>query len=200
VRKIYSFAMVDENLCIGDRICENICVTKAISVVDKKAFVNESRCVNCKRCMDACLPQAIPMKQRKEPIILGVNANEVDQNKLKELCARANFDPEEPVCVCTFTTAKEIAASVLKGAKTPEDVTLMTGARSACGMWCMAPILRILNAHYKDIPESDNYRWYNIKSDLWNTSKDVNDKYPEYRLEEDKELFKKGIFHNLLGH
>lgn len=200
MRKIYLTAIVDENLCVGDKICENICVVKAIKVVDKKAVVDESRCVNCKRCMDACPPQAISMKQRHEPMVLGVDVSIVDQEELNALCRQANFDPDEPVCLCTFTTAKEVAAAVLLGAKTPEDITLMTGARSACGMWCMAPILRILNAHFKDFPESDNYRWYNIKSDLWSVSGDVNEKYPEYRLEEDKELYKKGVFHNLIRH
>ncbi len=154
----------------------------------------------CKKCQDACQPQAITMKQREEILVLDVNTDEVDQEKLKELCALANLAPDTPVCLCTFTTAKEVAASVIKGAKTPEDVTLMTGARSACGMWCIAPILRILNVYYKDLPKSDNYRWYNIEPNLWDTNTEVNDKYPEYHLEEDKVLYKKGIFHNLLGY
>lgn len=192
--------MVDPDLCVGDKICENICVTGAIRVVDKKAVVDESRCVMCTRCQDACPTRAIQMKQRETPLLLRVNTDEVDPEKLKELCARANYTPEEPVCLCTFTTAGEIAASILKGAKTPEDVTAMTGARSACGMWCIAPILRLLNAHYKDLPESDNYRWYNIEVDLLHTPEDVSKKYPEYHLEEDKELLRKGIFHNLLGY
>ncbi len=83
MRKIYSSARVDTELCIGDKICENICVTKAIRVVEKKAVVDESRCVMCKRCQDACQPQAITMKQREELLILEVNTDEVDQEKLE---------------------------------------------------------------------------------------------------------------------
>ncbi len=200
MRKIYFSAQVDENLCCGDKICENICVAKAVTVSDGKAVVDDGRCVSCMKCMDACPKGAVIMIKRKEPLHLAVNTDDVDQEELEQLCARAHLAPHDIVCVCTITTAKEIAAAVLKGAKTPEEVTLMTGARSACGMWCIAPILRILNAHGVELPEKDGYRWYNINVDLWNTDKHVDGKYPEYRLEEDKNLFKDGIFHNLPRH
>ncbi len=200
MRKIYLSASVNPDLCTGDKICENICVTKAIVVSSRLAQVNENRCVNCKRCMDSCPAQAISMKQRDEVLVLKIIIDDVNADQINELCTQANLRPDEPICLCTLTTAKEVAAAVLKGAKTPDDVTLMTGARSACGMWCIAPIFRIMNAYYDDLPESDNSRWYNIKSDLWNADTEVDHKYPEYRLEEDKELFQKGIFHNLLGH
>jgi len=200
MRKIYLSALVDMDLCNGCKICENICVAKAIRVIDRKAIVDEEKCVSCMKCMDACQPQAIAMTQRKEPLLLAVKTDEVDQEALKALCARANLDPEEIICICTITAAKEIAAAVLKGAKTPEEITLMTGARSSCGMWCIAPMLRILNAHGVELPEADNYRWYNLKSDLWHTGKEVDRKYPEYRLEEDKKLFREGTFHNLPRH
>ena len=84
------------------------------------------------------------------------------------------------------------------GAKTPEEVTLKTGIRSACGMWCINPILRLLDAHGIKLPESDNYRWYNIKTNLWNISEEAVLKHPEYRLKEDRKLFEEGIFHNFI--
>ncbi|MCP4757400.1 MAG: (Fe-S)-binding protein [Proteobacteria bacterium] len=200
MRKIYLSADVDAELCQGDKICENICVAKAVRVVDKKAFVDDGRCVSCMKCLDACPTAAIAMTPREEPLLLAVNTAEAAPEDLKQLCAEAHLDPEDIVCVCTFTTAKEIAAAVLGGAKTPEEVTLATGARSACGMWCIAPILRVMNAHGLELPESDGYRWYNIKVDLWNAVEDVDRKYPEYRLEEDRKLFREGIFHSLPKH
>jgi len=200
MRKIYTSALVDPELCKGDKICENICVAKAVTVNDRKAFVDNSRCVSCQKCLDACPEGAITMVPRKEPLLLAVNPDEVDGQELAQLCERAYLDPEDIICVCTFTAAKEVAAAILKGAKTPEEITLKTGIRSACGMWCMAPILRLLNAHGIELPESDNYRWYNIKANLLDASEDAARKYPEYRLEEDKKLFQEGIFHNLLNH
>ncbi len=199
-KKIYLCAQVNDNFCCGDKICENICVTKAVNVVEKKAVVDVARCLGCRRCMDVCPNDAIEMVHREEPLSISLNTEDVDPEELRKLCEKAHLRPNDIICICTITTARDIAAAVLKGAKTPEDVSLMTGVRSSCGMWCMTPILRVLNANGVDFPESDNYRWYNIKVDLWNTQENVDKKYPEYRLKEDKELFQKGIFHNLPGH
>jgi len=200
MRKIYRSALVDPELCNGDKICENICVAKAITMIDRKALVDDSRCVSCEKCLDACPEGAITMVPKKKPLLLATNPDEADRQELEQLCKRANLDPEDIICACTFTAAKEVAAAILKGAKTPEAVTLNTGIRSACGMWCIGPVLRLLTAHGIPLPESDNYRWYNIKASLWNASEEAARKYPEYRLEEDKKLFQEGIFHNLLNH
>jgi Fe-S-cluster-containing hydrogenase component 2 len=200
MRKIYLSAVVDPDLCKGDKICENICVAKAVKVDNRKAVVDENRCVSCEKCMDACPEGAITMVPKKEPMLLATNPDEVDRHELEQLCERAHLDPAKIICGCTLTTAKEAAAAILKGAKTPEEVTLKTGIRSACGMWCMAPILRLLNAQGVELPQSDNYRWYNIKANIWDTSEEVALKYPEYRLKEDKKLCQEGVFHNLFNH
>lgn len=185
-------------MCIGDKICENICVSKAVKVTDKKAGVDENKCVLCMKCLDACPNAAISIVSRAEPLLLAINTAEVDQDKLKEICALAHLDPEEKICVCTSTTAKEAAAAILKGAKSPEEVTLMTGARSACSLWCITPILRLLKAYNIELPPSDGYRWYNVSPALWNVSEDVARKYSEYRIEEDKKLLQEGVFHNFI--
>jgi len=197
MRKVYLVAQIDENLCIGDKICENICVSKAIKVIDKKAVVDENKCVSCARCQDACPRAAIEMVSRAEPLLLAVNAAEVDQNKLKEICDRAHLEMEDIICQCTSTTAKEAAAAILKGAKSPEEVTLMTGIRSACSMWCIAPVFRLFKAYGIELPPSDGYRWYNIAPALWDVSEDVARKYPKYRIEEDKKLLQEGVFHTI---
>jgi bacterioferritin-associated ferredoxin len=99
------------------------------------------------------------------------------------------MDRDEPLCLCTFTTAGEVAAAILKGATSPEEVTRMTGTRSACALWCMAPILRLLNASGLDVKPSSKHKWYNVKTALWNVPDEVCERYPQYRLKEDQATF-----------
>jgi Fe-S-cluster-containing hydrogenase component 2 len=183
---------VDETLCNGDRICENVCPTAAIKVVKKKARVDKERCVACMKCLDACPENAVTLTLRPEPLTIGIDPSTVDQEKLKELCAKANLDPEASICLCHGILAKEIAAAVLKGAETPEDVALMTGVRIGCGMWCTTPILRVLKANEIDVVFPKGYRMYDVEPAVWDIPKEVAEKYPEYFLEEDAELSRKG--------
>lgn len=200
MKKVFSMAQVDVDKCIGDKICENVCPTGAIKVVNKKAGVDENKCAACLKCLDACDEGAIRVVPRKQPLILSVNVAAVDQVEITELCRRAHFDPDEPVCLCTLTPAREVAAAILKGAKTPEEVTLMTGVRTSCGMWCMAPILRLLKAHGLKLEPPKGYRWYDIDLDtsLWAASEEVVKKYPEYCLEDDKDLCDQGMFDTII--
>jgi NAD-dependent dihydropyrimidine dehydrogenase PreA subunit/bacterioferritin-associated ferredoxin len=188
MEKVYLQAQVDEERCVGDKLCEFVCPSGAIAVSKKKAHVDNAHCVACSRCVDVCNEQAVHLAPLPEPRVLGVNAAEVDQAQLHDLCQRANLEPDEPICLCTFTTAREAAAAILKGAASPEEITRMTGARSACAMWCMAPMLRLLNASGLDM-KPPKHKWYNVEAALWNVPDEVCEKYPEYRLKEDQEIF-----------
>jgi len=190
--KVVKFlAVVDETRCIGDKLCENVCPTAAIEVVKKKARVDEERCVACFRCWDACQQDAVTMVARPEPIILGVDPGEVDQTSLRELCMKAHLHPQQFLCLCTGTRVNEVAAAVLKGAKSPEEISLMTGARSGCTIYCMEPMLRLLKAHgVKTAPPKD-HRWYDFAPTLWDVPEELAQKYPDYYFEEDKKAFRK---------
>jgi Fe-S-cluster-containing hydrogenase component 2 len=43
MREVNEYAMVDEPRCIGDRICENICPSGAITVMERKAKIDEDK-------------------------------------------------------------------------------------------------------------------------------------------------------------
>ena len=97
--------------------------------------------------------------------------------------------PSSMICLCTSTTAGEVAVAILEGVHDPEDLTLATGVRAKCGMWCLTPTVRLLQAAGIEIarPAKDS-RIYGdgngAEVAIWNVSDEVAAKYPEYRLRE----------------
>ena len=52
---------VDADICIGCGACENICFTKAISIVDGKSYLDQGMCRGCGRCVEKCPTDAISL-------------------------------------------------------------------------------------------------------------------------------------------
>ncbi len=184
-------AQVNKKKCIGCRACENVCPTEAIKVVKKKAKVDPKKCLACPNCWGICPEDAIKLVLRSVPLRLGVNPDEVDQTQLRELCIKAHLHPHQWLCLCSATRVREGAAAVLKGAKSPEEISLMTGARSGCTVYCLQTMLRLLKAHGVEITPPKSYRWYDTTQTLWDVSEELIKKYPGHFLEEDKEVFRK---------
>jgi Fe-S-cluster-containing hydrogenase component 2 len=189
MRKVYSMAEVDPSKCIGDRICENVCPTGAIRMVEKKAVVDSHKCAACLKCIDSCPKEAIRTLPRPQPLLLTVDPTQVNQDELNDLCRKAHLTPEAVICPCTATKASEVAAAILKGARTPEDVSMMTGVRTACGMYCMGLVQEMLRAYGLQLTPPKGFHWYEVNVGLWNLPDEVVRKYPEYRLEEARRLF-----------
>lgn len=199
MKKVYVQARVDADKCIGDRICENICPAGAIEMVHKKAVVDADKCVACLTCIDACGEGAITTVPRAETMVLRVESTDVDQVALQDLCDKAHLDPEDAICLCTLTKAKEVAAAILKGASSPEEITRMTGIRSTCAMWCMAPIMSLLQASGADMIPPKGYKWYPAQAGIWEIPDEVAQKYTEYSIEEDRQLYGQGRMDNLVS-
>ncbi len=45
---------VDQSGCIGCRLCEKVCPSEAIKVLDKKAEINTALCLQCTSCVQVC--------------------------------------------------------------------------------------------------------------------------------------------------
>jgi heterodisulfide reductase subunit A len=85
-------AYVDEEKCIGCRICENVCEFNAVSV-DKVARIDPNACTMCGMCVAACPADAIDM---------GFFSNESLQAMIDALAAEKNIEPLILVFACWY--------------------------------------------------------------------------------------------------
>jgi Fe-S-cluster-containing hydrogenase component 2 len=202
--KTSAIVSVTEDTCVGCRACYYVCPSEAITMVQRRAEVDESRCVGCFKCLEACIPYgAISIMRDPNPRTFRIPKEEIDQPGVEALCRSAQFHPKQWVCFCTFTTAGEIAAAILRGIRTPEELTLATGVRAKCGMWCLAPVMRLFKAHGVELERSKkDYRLYpdgdGSQVAIWTISDEVASKYPEYYLEEDRKAVEEGEVKNPL--
>jgi Fe-S-cluster-containing hydrogenase component 2 len=200
MKSVFLAAKVDVDKCNGDKLCKNACPSGAIRMKDKKANIDKNKCSACLNCFDFCKKGAISIVPREQPLIMKVDPALSDGEKIEagKICRKAGFAEEERICVCNNIKAGEIAAAILRGAETPEDVSVMTGVGSVCGMWCIAPVLKLLKARIPDLSPQKRGRWHDTDPSLWNIPDAVAEKYPEYFIKEDREAADHGIFDNLI--
>ncbi|MGI6286644.1 Ion-translocating oxidoreductase complex subunit B [Moorella humiferrea] len=171
-------AAVDAEKCRGCKTCEKVCPVLAIKVENRKAVVDAERCRGCAACEQRCPDYAITMVKREQPIVVKVDVDAVDYGQVEELCRRARLNPEQIICYCTATRAEEVAAAILQGARSPEEVSFLTGARTGCKVECIQPILRLLEAAgIKPEPPKDGWQWYGRTVTVWEIPEEVKRKY-----------------------
>ncbi|MDQ7783919.1 MAG: 4Fe-4S binding protein [Desulfomonilaceae bacterium] len=189
--EIKNVARVDTEKCLGCAVCQNVCPTEAILVVNKKAEVSPEKCVACPNCSGMCPEDAVELVPRAEPLKLGLNWRQVDQDRLVEMCRKAHLHPHQWLCLCSAVRVRDGAAAILKGARSPEEIALMTGARTGCTVYCFQTMMRLLKAHGVEIEPQKGYRWYDSTQTLWDVPEEIVKKYPGHFLEEDKDVFRK---------
>ena len=131
--------IIGEN-CTGCRLCEQVCPTVAITMRQRTdeeigpgrniAVMHDESCYNAQVCFEICPDEAIVMRELKEPFEVGMDMQAVDREAIATLCARTGFAPGFVVCPCTDTDAGELAAAVLAGASSPDQLSLATGVRT----------------------------------------------------------------------
>lgn len=179
-KRVRMLAEIIGDKCTGCRLCEQVCPTVAISMRERRpeeagpgkliAIMRDADCYNAQACLEICPDEAILMRELDEPFEVGVDMDTIDEDAVKELCKKAGYSPRREICYCTTTTAGEIAAAILEGADSPEQVSLKTGARTGCLELCHQPILQLLNAGgHTDMKRNPKtgFQWYGHSATLW---------------------------------
>lgn len=187
--------LIDHEKCIGCGICSKVCPTVAIAIEEKKALVQEDACRGCGACEQRCPVHAIVMTKLDKPYKVSVDITDVPYEQIEELCRKAHMHPEQIICYCTATRAEEVAAAVIKGARTPEELSKQTGIRTGCKVECIQPILRILKAAGIDPERPAGYQWYGITPTLWDIKPEIKEKYKAsgFYFDEDMKILEKVI-------
>ncbi len=194
MKKVTLLAEVQKDICTGCKICQKVCPVLAIEIVDRKAVVDTDACRGCANCEQRCPIYAVKMVKREKPLEIGVDVSKFDKDKIRELCEKAHLNPEQVLCYCVGVRAEEVAASLLSGAKTPEEVSSMTGIRTGCTIECIQPLLRLVEAAGNElVPISKGWQWYGTTPTAWSIPDDVKEKYSSrgFYFNEDRELLDK---------
>lgn len=202
MKLINLMAEIDREKCTNCKVCESVCPVLAIKRENREVVIEQARCHGCGACEQRCPYYAITMIKRDPPIKVGVDVNTVDYDKIIEICNKARLNPEQIVCFCTATRAEEVAAAILNGAKSPEDVSFMTGVRTGCKVECIQPVLRLLEAAGIELkPPKNGWQWYGRTATVWEISEKVKKKYSSrgFYFDEDLELLNKVVSARLQG-
>jgi Pyruvate/2-oxoacid:ferredoxin oxidoreductase delta subunit/bacterioferritin-associated ferredoxin len=194
--------VVDAEKCKGCETCEKVCPVLAIKMNNRLAVVDQDRCRGCAACEQRCPEYAIAMVKREKPIIAEVSLDGLNYDEISRMCRKANFHPEQVVCYCTGTRADEIAAAIMRGAKSPEEISFMTGIRTGCKVECIQPVLRLLEAAgIKPQPVAGGWQWYGRTVTAWDIPEEVRKKYASrgFYFDEDVDILNRVVNAPLQG-
>ena len=179
-KRVRMVAEVIGERCTGCKLCVQVCPTVALSMRDRRedepgpgrriAELDGTACYNAQTCFEICPEGAIEMRELAEPFDVELDRSAVDPEAVAGLCARAGYAPGRTICFCTETTAGEIAAAIVAGARGPEEVSLETGARTGCVELCLQPIIDLLiAAGHGDVPKrpANGFQWYGRSATLF---------------------------------
>ena len=185
----YEIEIVDDN-CTGCYYCERACPTGAITMTGPRksalAVVDNDRCIACTRCIDVCDDDAMLLVERAEPITVGFDTTAIDPIAVAELCLAAAMELKQVVCFCSATAAAEVAAAILAGHDTFEDLALVTGVQSGCLMYCSVTMRRLLLAHSGQAPSGSKVRRYDCEQGLLDIPPELARTYPRFGIEEEQ--------------
>lgn len=205
MRIVNLLAEVNEDECSGCGTCEKVCPTLAIHLqrFDKAvrskplAVIDKIKCVGCWACEQRCPSHALHMVRHPSPHSIGVSIEDVPWQEIAGLCRKARLNPEQIICYCTTTRAEEVAAAILKGYHTPEELSQYVGVRTGCKVECTQPILRLLEAAGLPFKPTLEHGWqlYGRTITAWEVPEHVKAKYASrgFYFDQDIELLNRVV-------
>lgn len=189
MQSVDKVAVIDLEKCSLCLNCVRVCPVEAISL-DKSGekpatHVDDQQCLACTICTTRCPEQAIHMATRAEPLYFGLDYTQADSDQVEQICRAAHMYPEQIICYCRRTQAREVAAAILLGHQTPEAVSRATGIRTGCGVLCITSVLRLLKAAGVEVHKAPGWQWYDAYLTIWDLPPEIMEKYPEYFLADD---------------
>jgi len=177
-------AVVDAELCRSCGTCAKVCPVYAIAMVapegsrrDALAVVDRELCQGCCTCEQRCPHGAITMRKLDATRLVQLDAARLDSEAIAQLCRRARMNPEQIVCYCTETRAEEVAGAILAGARSPVELSRMTGIRMGCSIECIQPQLRLLEAAGFRPEPAKGWQYYTGCVTVWDVPRQVEQRY-----------------------
>lgn len=171
-------AAINREKCTGCGICSKVCPTLAVEVKDRKAVVDPSRCLACANCHQRCPVESVTLERLEQSFTVSTMVRDKDRARVDALCLKAGFNPSQILCYCTATRADEVAAAIVQGAGTPEEISFRTGLRTGCSVECIQPALRLLEAAgVNPVPPEGGWQWYGRTVKLQEIPESVKAKY-----------------------
>ena len=154
---------------------------------------NMADCRGCNNCEQRCPASAISIERKDIPLAIGMDPKKVDPKRIREVCKKAKMHPQQIVCYCTKTTAEEIIAAILCGAKTPASISLVTGARTGCTVLCVQSVMKLLKAAGHPTSSALGNKCYGDPITVWDVDEETKKKYRRqgFHFDDDRRLFEK---------
>jgi ferredoxin len=183
-------AVIDHDSCTRCPVCVRVCPTGAIRLdrtTGPVVTIDADGCLDCTICMTRCPEHAITMESRSAPLPFGIDWTRADPDEVTRICRVAHMHAEQIICFCRQTQAREVAAAILLGHRTPEALARAPGIRTGCGVLCITAVLRLLDAAGVELDKAPGWQWYGSYVTLWDLPPEIATRYPEYFVKDDLE-------------
>ena len=143
-------------------------------------------CYDCGMCWEYCDQGAITMEPLPEGRTLQYPLPDTMERaeEILAICRKAHLLPMQIICKCGPTNTEEIVNAILDGARDMTDLTLKSGTRAGCTMYCVGQISRLFEACGRPLESREDDNYHPITQTLWDFSDEALDFDPIFKMRE----------------